>query len=120
MNIRDEIITGSYAIGETGKEPLDWKEYALKLEAHIADLKTGVFGVLGELNRMDSKNGTRLVAVSTNFVEGHKVKQGAKITMGAEEQSLLDLFNDKAMPILLIVDKDEFFKRDKKATTPAT
>jgi hypothetical protein len=36
MNIRDKIITGSYAIGHDGKkEPLDWKDYALKLEEYV-------------------------------------------------------------------------------------
>lgn len=39
MTTRDRFITGSYAIGENGKEPLDWKEYALKLEDYIEGLK---------------------------------------------------------------------------------
>lgn len=33
MDIRDRIITGSYAIGPQGKEPtLGWMDYAMKLE----------------------------------------------------------------------------------------
>jgi hypothetical protein len=33
MDIRDKIITGTFAIGQDGrKEPIDWKDYALKLE----------------------------------------------------------------------------------------
>lgn len=36
MNIRDEIITGTFAIGPDGqREPIDWKDYALKLEEKI-------------------------------------------------------------------------------------
>lgn len=31
--LRNRIITGTYAIGEEGKEPINWKDYALKLEA---------------------------------------------------------------------------------------
>ena len=39
MTTRDKFITGSYAIGENGKEPLDWKQYALDLESYIEKLK---------------------------------------------------------------------------------
>jgi hypothetical protein len=36
MDIRDEIITGTFYIGSDGrKEPTDWKEYAAKLENKI-------------------------------------------------------------------------------------
>lgn len=39
MNIRDEIITGTFAIGADGKkEPIDWKDYALKLEDRLSSL----------------------------------------------------------------------------------
>ena len=39
-DIRDEIITGSFIIGEDGrKEPIDWKEYALKLEHYIKKME---------------------------------------------------------------------------------
>lgn len=39
MSIRDELITGTFAIGSDGqKEPIDWKEYALKLEKKIQSL----------------------------------------------------------------------------------
>lgn len=41
MDIRDEIITGSFSIGSDGrKEPIDWKDYALKLEAKIISRTT--------------------------------------------------------------------------------
>lgn len=33
MDVRDELITGSYMIGSNGrKEPPNWQEYAIKLE----------------------------------------------------------------------------------------
>lgn len=36
MDIRDKIITGTFAIGSDGrKEPTDWKDYAIKLEHMI-------------------------------------------------------------------------------------
>lgn len=40
MDIRDEIITGTFAIGNDGrKEPPDWKQYALLLEDKIKELE---------------------------------------------------------------------------------
>lgn len=42
--LRNRIITGTYAIGEEGKEPINWKDYALKLEAYIMKLKNERIG----------------------------------------------------------------------------
>lgn len=85
-------------------------------------MKKRFFEVLDEMNQDDTKNETRLVSVSYNFVEGNKVKQGAKITMGTEYSGLMDIMNDKVIPVLLLVDKDEYFKRaegkKEKASTP--
>lgn len=37
--IRDKVITGSFAIGSNGiKEPSDWKAYAERLEEHIINV----------------------------------------------------------------------------------
>lgn len=37
--IRDKVITGSYAIGSNGmKEPIDWKRYAERLEEYIINI----------------------------------------------------------------------------------
>lgn len=37
--LRNRIITGTYAIGPEGKEPTNWRDYALKLESYIMKLK---------------------------------------------------------------------------------
>lgn len=40
MDIRDEIITGSFAVGKDGrKEPIDWKKYALELEQKLGEVR---------------------------------------------------------------------------------
>lgn len=53
MDIRDEIITGTFAIGEDGrKEPIDWKDYAKKLEQ-----KLGVVTVNCTFLRMNNCKG---------------------------------------------------------------
>ena len=57
--IRDSIITGSYAIGENGqKEPLDWKEYALKLEAELLKSAKGDYNKrwMAIINRVEKDN----------------------------------------------------------------
>lgn len=74
--------------------------------------KRRLFEVLDEMNQEDAEKGTRLVSVSYNFVSGDKVKQGAKITMGTELSGLMDIWNEKVIPVLLLVDKDEYFKRN--------
>lgn len=70
--------------------------------------------IFDEMIAEDAEKGTRMVAISNAFLSGDKVKQGAKICMGTDEQALMDLFNNKAIAILMIVDKDEYFKRGKQ------
>ena len=69
------------------------------------------FEVLDEMNKHDIEHSTKLVSVSFDFVSGNKVKQGAKITMGTEFSGLVDLWNDDVIPVLMLVDKKEYFKR---------
>jgi len=73
--------------------------------------KKRLFQVLDEMNVEDGKNKTSLVSVSPHFISADKVKQGAKICMGAEEHVIMDLWNEKSMAVLLIIDKAEYFKR---------
>lgn len=73
-------------------------------------MKKRFFQILDEMNQDDTKNGTRLVSVSNTFVSGNKVKQGAKITMGTELSGLMDIMNEKVIPVLVLVDKEEYFK----------
>lgn len=72
-----------------------------------------LFEILDEMNLDDVKDNTRLVAISNTLISADKVKQGAKISMGADEQVLYDLLNEKVIPILILVDKGEYFKRNK-------
>ena len=74
-------------------------------------MKKRLFEVLDEMNLADVENGTRLVSLSNILISADKVKQGASIKMGADEQCLYDLMNGKAIAILLIVDKEEYHKR---------
>lgn len=67
--------------------------------------------LLDEMNIEDGEKKTQLVAVSPNFISADKIKGGAKISMAVEEKFLYELMNDKYMPILLLIDKNEYFKR---------
>jgi hypothetical protein len=70
-----------------------------------------LFQILDEMNLHDIEHNTSMVAVSSNLVSGNKVKQGAVVTMGIPEDALFDIMNDKVMPVLLIVDKNEYQQR---------
>lgn len=44
MELRDKIITGSFMIGADGrKEPVNWKDYALKLETLLLESRQGEY-----------------------------------------------------------------------------
>lgn len=74
-------------------------------------MSKNIFEILGEMHSHDIKHDTRFIAVSPHFISADKVSQGAKITMGADEQSLYNIMNDKVIPLLILVDKEEYAKR---------
>jgi len=70
-----------------------------------------LFQVLDEMNILDIKNGGRLVEASGNFISADKIKQGAKISMGTPEHSLNEIMTGKKIPVLLLIDAEEYNKR---------
>lgn len=74
-------------------------------------MKKTIFEILDEMNLDDVINGTRLVGISNTLVSADKVKQGGKVSMGVDEKALYDLIDGKVLPILVLVDKEEYFKR---------
>ena len=70
------------------------------------------------MNQDDVDNGTRLVQLSNNFISADKVKQGVKIAMGVEERCLLELMNEEVIPVLLLVNKEDYLKRRNEASRP--
>lgn len=48
------------------------------------------------------------VSRADTFVEGQKVKQGAHITMGADESALYGLMNEKYIPVLFFINKEQY------------
>ncbi len=72
--------------------------------------KKRLFQTLDEMNVLDIENGTRLVSVSANFISADKIKQGTKISMGSDTSSLMEIMNENVMPVLLLINKEEYFK----------
>jgi len=74
-------------------------------------MKKRMFEILDEMNLEDVKNNTRMVAISNTLISADKVKQGGKVSIGTDEQSLYDIMNDKVVVLMICVNKDEYFKR---------
>lgn len=72
-----------------------------------------LFQVLDEMNLDDEKSGTRLVSLSNSLISIDKVKAGTKVAMGADDQVLTELADNKCIALLVIVNRDEYFKRIK-------
>jgi hypothetical protein len=70
-----------------------------------------LFQILDEMNLEDTQKHTRLVSISNTFISADKVKQGSHIVIGADEQALYELMQGKVVPLLVLVDKEEYFKR---------
>lgn len=74
-------------------------------------MKKRMFEILDEMNLDDVKNSTCLVRVSNALMSADKIKRGGKVVMGVDEQALMDLVADEVVPVLILVNKNEYFKR---------
>jgi len=74
-------------------------------------MKKRLFQVLDDMNQSDTENQTRSLQLANAFISGRTIKQGAVIEMGVESSCLVDIMSGKSMPILLIIDKEDYFKR---------
>lgn len=75
--------------------------------------KKRMFKNLDEMNQEDSAKGTQMVQIGIDVISIDKVKGGCKVAMGMPESALYDIMNQKRIPFLVLVDKDEYFKREK-------
>ena len=62
---------------------------------------------LFDLMKFMSDNNLDISRADT-FIEGKKVKQGAEITMGADENTLLGLMYGKYIPVLFCINKEQY------------
>ena len=70
-----------------------------------------MFEIFDEMNVEDIKEGSQLVMTSGNFLNGCMSKKGSRITFGAPSSVLMDMNSGKKLAILVVVDKEEYFKR---------
>jgi len=77
-------------------------------------MKKRTFQILDEMNQEDTKNNTQMVCVGTSLISADKVSGGCKISIGMPESILYDLMDDSRIAILVVVDKREYFKREKE------
>ena len=73
-----------------------------------------MFEIWDDMNLGDVANGTKHIRISNILLQVKKVKAGAEVTMGVDENVMNDLLGYKSIPILVIVDRDEYFKNAKK------
>ena len=81
--------------------------------------KKRLFKILDEMNISDVENNTANVAVCPNLVGADysaKLK-GTKITMGTPGNIVFDLQTDKIIPVLLLVNRDEYERLEKNYIT---
>lgn len=69
------------------------------------------FEVMSEM--ANDKNGNQLISMTTDMVSANYTKMGTKITMGIGGNVVGSLLNNEKIPVLYLVDKEEFFKRKK-------
>lgn len=111
-------VTGGCGHCEIRFAILKPSEQSAKLLSEIKCKKQPIekrlFEILDDMNKEDINNGTRLVSISNSFISANKIKRGTEIKMGADDQAAIDLLSDKVTPILLLIDKEEYFKRKTK------
>lgn len=72
--------------------------------------KKRLFQLLDEMNVADSENKTSNLAIANTFVKSDLTKQGTLVTMGASPEISMKLFMGEVVPILLLIDSNEFKK----------
>lgn len=74
--------------------------------------KKRLFQILDDMNLHDIENNSKLVMIGPDFIQGDTTKKGCKITMGAHIGAVNAIAKGDVIPILVLVDKKEYFKRE--------
>lgn len=75
-----------------------------------------LFQILDEMNLEDANNEgtankTAYVGVCPDMVSAGQKGHKGEVVMGIPGEEILNIFYGKKIPILLLIDKDEYFKR---------
>lgn len=63
-----------------------------------------------EMNQNDIKNGTQHLKLGTDLVQVEMARGGVKVTMGISGTSFREIMSREVIPVLILVDKEEFFR----------
>lgn len=69
-----------------------------------------LFQILDELNYGDEKNGTSHVGVCNGMISANMTPKGTKVVMGAPAEVINDLMSGKTIPLLLLVNREQYEK----------
>lgn len=72
--------------------------------------KKRFFEVLDYMNVQDTDNNTENIQVCPTFVSANFSKKGTQVTMGVPGNIVFDLDTDKLIPVLLLVNREEYDK----------
>lgn len=90
-----------------------WNELSDAITEHEKKETSGkkrIFEILDQMNQNDSENNTRTVVISSTLISLDKVKQGCKISMGVDDQTMHDVLNEKVISLYIAVDKEVYDK----------
>lgn len=76
-----------------------------------SEMKKRMFQVFDEMNLDDTANGTSKLKLSNTLISANKVKQGGSLSFGVDEATLMDIIADNVVAVVVIVDKEDYFKR---------
>lgn len=69
-----------------------------------------IFDAFKKINADDAKNNTRNLGLSPHVIGARKVKAGAIVEMGTEEEIIAKIANDDCICLLLTIDKNTYRK----------
>lgn len=72
--------------------------------------KKRFFEIIDQMNVQDTKNDMKNIQVCPSFVSANFNKKGTQVIMGVPGNIVFDLETDKLIPVLLLVNREEYDK----------
>lgn len=73
-----------------------------------------MFQIFDDMNVADEINKTAFLGCCYDFVSADKSKAGIRVTMGAPAEAMAGLMNDDTQPVLILLNRNEYFRRKKQ------
>jgi len=72
--------------------------------------KKRFFEIIDQMNIQDTENNTENIQVCPTFISANFSKKGTQVTMGVPGNIVFDLESDKLIPVLLLINREEYDK----------